>query len=83
MSPFSIAVIAMSMSADACAAAIARGVAHRPSLPQAIRAGLVFGGIETVTPLAGWAVGLRWKSTPATASLLVTGTRVACGAPLV
>jgi putative Mn2+ efflux pump MntP len=58
MSPVSIAVIAMSMSADACAAAIARGTAHRPTLPQAVRAGLVFGGIETVTPLVGWAVGL-------------------------
>lgn len=58
MSPLSIAVIALSMSADACAAAIARGVAHRPSLPQALRAGLVFGGVETVTPLLGWAVGL-------------------------
>lgn len=58
MSPLSIAVIALSMSADACAAAIARGVAHRPSLPQAIRAGLVFGGVETVTPLVGWALGL-------------------------
>lgn len=58
MSPFSIAVIALSMSADACAAAIARGVAHRPSLGQAVRAGLVFGGVETVTPLLGWAAGL-------------------------
>ena len=58
MSPFSIFVIALSMSADACAAAIARGVAHKPSLGQAVRAGLVFGGVETVTPLLGWAAGL-------------------------
>ena len=58
MSPFSIAVVALSMSADACAAAICRGVSHRPSLPQAIRAGLVFGGVETLTPLLGWALGL-------------------------
>ena len=58
MSPFSIAIVALSMSADACAAAICRGVSHRPTLPQALRAGLVFGGIETVTPLVGWALGL-------------------------
>lgn len=58
MSPFSIAIVALSMSADACAAAICRGVAHRPSWPQALRAGLVFGSVETVTPLLGWALGL-------------------------
>lgn len=58
MSPFSIAVIALSMSADACAAAIARGAAHKPTLPQAVRAGLVFGGVEAVTPLVGWALGI-------------------------
>lgn len=45
------------MSADACAAAICRGTVHRPSFAQALRAGLVFGGIETLTPLLGWAVG--------------------------
>ncbi|MFD1610538.1 manganese efflux pump MntP family protein [Sphingomonas tabacisoli] len=46
------------MSADACAAAICRGAAHRPSVPQALRAGAVFGIIETLTPLIGWAIGL-------------------------
>lgn len=58
MSPFSIAALAFSMSADACAAAMARGVATRPSWPAAIKGGLVFGLIETITPLLGWALGL-------------------------
>lgn len=57
MSPLAILVLALSMSADAFAAAIGRGAAHRPTLLQAIRSGLVFGGIETITPLLGWAAG--------------------------
>ncbi|AJP71903.1 manganese efflux pump MntP [Sphingomonas hengshuiensis] len=62
MTPLSIAVIAFSMSADACAAAIARGAVRRPTLSQAVRAGLVFGAVETVTPLIGWALGLTAAS---------------------
>lgn len=58
MTPMSIAVLAFSMSADACAAAMARGAATRPRLSVAIRSGLVFGIIEALTPLLGWAVGL-------------------------
>ena len=58
MSPFSIAALAFSMSADACAAAMARGVATRPNWPSAIKGGMVFGIIETITPLVGWALGL-------------------------
>lgn len=58
MTPVSIALLAFSMSADACAAAIGRGAAHRPRPIEAVRAGLVFGVVETVTPLLGWALGL-------------------------
>lgn len=58
MTPFSIAVLAFSMSADACAAAMARGAATRPRLWSAIRSGAVFGTIEAITPLLGWALGL-------------------------
>lgn len=58
MSPLSITVLAFSMSADACAAAMARGASTKPSLLQAAKGGLVFGFIETVTPLLGWALGL-------------------------
>lgn len=58
MSPLSITVLAFSMSADACAAAVARGAAMKPSLLQAAKGGLVFGIIETITPLIGWTLGL-------------------------
>lgn len=52
-----IAALSFSMSADACAAAIGQGAARKPSLPEAIRAGAVFGVIETMTPLIGWGLG--------------------------
>ena len=58
MTPVAIAVLSLSMSADAFAAAIGRGAQHRPTLPQALRAGLVFGVIEAVTPLIGFALGV-------------------------
>ena len=53
-----IAVLAFSMSADACAAAIARGASTRPNFRSALKGGLVFGSVEAVTPLLGWAIGL-------------------------
>jgi putative Mn2+ efflux pump MntP len=50
--------LALAMSTDAFAAAIAKGAALRkPGLPQALRIGLLFGCIETITPLVGWALG--------------------------
>jgi putative Mn2+ efflux pump MntP len=50
--------LALAMSTDAFAAAIAKGAALRnPGLPQALRIGLLFGCIETITPLIGWALG--------------------------
>ena len=58
MSPIAIAILAFSMSADACAAAIARGAATRPRAVEAIKSGLVFGVIEAITPLLGWAAGV-------------------------
>lgn len=58
MSPLAIAVLSVSMSADAFAAAIGRGAQHRPTVPQALRSGLVFGVIEAITPLIGFALGL-------------------------
>lgn len=58
MSPVAIAILSVSMSADAFAAAIGRGAQHRPTLPQALRSGLVFGLVEAVTPLIGFALGV-------------------------
>ena len=50
--------LALAMSTDAFAAAIAKGAAlRRPTFPQALRIGLLFGCIETITPVIGWALG--------------------------
>ena len=58
MSPISILLIGLAMSTDAFAAAIGRGVAMgRPRLRDALRAGLIFGTIEAITPLVGWLLG--------------------------
>jgi len=54
-----IALLALAMSADAFAAAIAKGAAlHRPRFSEALRTGVIFGVIEGITPIIGWALGL-------------------------
>ena len=58
MTPIAIAVLSLSMSADAFAAAVGRGAAHKPRFGTAVRNGLVFGIIEGITPLIGWGLGL-------------------------
>lgn len=58
MSFFSIFLIAIAMSTDAFAAAVGKGAAMRnPRFPEALRAGLIFGTIEGLTPIVGWALG--------------------------
>lgn len=58
MSPLSIFLIAIAMSTDAFAAAVGKGATMRnPRLPEALRAGLIFGTIEGLTPVLGWALG--------------------------
>jgi len=58
MSPFSIAILSLSMSADAFAASIGRGASQRPSWSGAIKGGAVFGIIEAIAPIIGWSLGL-------------------------
>lgn len=58
MTPVSIAILSLSMSTDAFAAAVGRGAAQRPPFLTAVRNGLVFGVIEAITPLIGWGLGL-------------------------
>jgi putative Mn2+ efflux pump MntP len=59
MSLFAIVVLAFSMSADAFAAALGKGSVHdRPRLSEALRTGLVFGTVEAITPVIGWAAGV-------------------------
>ncbi|WP_422506439.1 manganese efflux pump MntP [Stenotrophomonas sp. GZD-301] len=58
MSPLSILLIGFAMSTDAFAAAVGKGAAMRtPRLPDALRAGLIFGVIEAITPVIGWLLG--------------------------
>lgn len=62
MSPFSIAILAFSMSADAFAAAVARGATQRPRFFGAAQAGLLFGVIEALNVAAGWCLGFAASS---------------------
>lgn len=58
MTPTAIMILAVSMSVDAFAAAIGRGAAaERTHWGDAMRAGIVFGVIEAITPVIGWAAG--------------------------
>jgi putative Mn2+ efflux pump MntP len=53
-----IVMLALAMSTDAFAAAVGKGTAlHRPRWSEALRTGVIFGAIEAVTPLVGWALG--------------------------
>jgi len=58
MSPVSILLIGFAMSTDAFAAAIGKGAAmRRPLFRDALRAGIIFGIIEAITPIIGWLIG--------------------------
>lgn len=58
MSWLSTLIIAFAMSTDAFAAAVSKGASlKRPKFSEAIRTGAIFGCIEAVTPLVGWALG--------------------------
>ena len=58
MSPIAIGVLAVSMSIDAFIASLGRGAqARHPSVGTAVRTGMVFGTVETLTPLIGWGLG--------------------------
>lgn len=51
--------LAFGMSMDAFAASIGKGATlHKPKFSEAVRTGLIFGAIETLTPLVGWGLGM-------------------------
>lgn len=62
MTPLSIGAptmpMSLSMSMDAFVAALGKGAAARPSLPSTLRTGAIFGAVEAVAPLIGWATGM-------------------------
>ncbi|MBB5368353.1 MULTISPECIES: manganese efflux pump MntP [unclassified Janthinobacterium] len=52
------AALSLAMSTDAFAAAVGKGAAlHKPRWSEALRTGLIFGVIEAITPVIGWALG--------------------------
>jgi len=58
VNPISLIFLALAMSTDAFAAAIGKGSSlQKPRLTEALRTGLIFGVIEAITPLIGWAIG--------------------------
>ena len=58
MSFLTILALAFGMSMDAFAAAIAQGAAiGTPTRRGTLRTAAVFGSVETLTPLIGWAIG--------------------------
>jgi len=59
MNFLSTALLALAMSTDAFAAAVGKGTAlQKPRWSEALRTGAIFGIIESLTPLIGWALGL-------------------------
>ncbi len=59
MHPISILFLGIAMSTDAFAAAVGKGAAMRkPHFREALRAGVIFGTIEGLTPIIGWFMGL-------------------------
>jgi putative Mn2+ efflux pump MntP len=84
MSPVAVFFLALAMSTDAFAAAVGKGTALRePRWSEAIRTGLIFGVIEAITPVVGWAFGLaaadyvkQWDHWIAFALLGILGARM-------
>ncbi|MCO6384757.1 MAG: manganese efflux pump [Vannielia sp.] len=59
MTPLAIATLSLALSIDAFVAALGRGAqTARPGFTAALSTGAVFGAIEALTPLLGWAAGL-------------------------
>ncbi len=77
-------LLAFGMSMDAFAASIGKGATlHKPKFSEAVRTGLIFGAIETLTPLVGWGLGmlasqfvLEWNHWIAYILLLFLGGRL-------
>ena len=84
----SITLLAFAMSTDAFAAAIGKGSAlQKPRWAEALRTGAIFGTIEAITPLIGWALGYAassyveaWDHWIAFTLLLILGGRMLVGA---
>jgi len=84
MNLISTLALSLAMSTDAFAAAVGKGAAlQKPQWKEALRTGLIFGVIETITPLVGWALGnvaapyvTAWDHWIAFTLLLVLGSHM-------
>jgi putative Mn2+ efflux pump MntP len=80
----STVLLAFAMATDAFAAAIGKGATlSRPRLREALRIGIIFGVIEAITPVIGWALGRtaaryvsEWDHWIAFALLAILGLRM-------
>jgi putative Mn2+ efflux pump MntP len=62
MNVLATVALALAMSTDAFAVAVGKGAAlQRPHLREALRTGAIFGVIEGLTPVIGWALG-HWAA---------------------
>ncbi|KQY00873.1 hypothetical protein ASD28_10820 [Massilia sp. Root133] len=62
MNLLATAALALAMSTDAFAVAVGKGAAlQRPHFREALRTGAIFGVIEGLTPVIGWALG-HWAA---------------------
>jgi putative Mn2+ efflux pump MntP len=83
-----VVLLALAMSTDAFAAAVGKGTAlQNPRWREALRTGLIFGCIEAMTPIVGWALGnlaadyvQAWDHWIAFTLLLVLGGRMVIAA---
>ena len=73
-------LLAFGMSMDAFAASIGKGATlHKPKFSEAVRTGLIFGAIETLTPLVGMLASqfiLEWNHWIAFILLVFLGGRM-------
>lgn len=77
-------LLALAMSTDAFAAAVGKGASlHKPRLREALKTGVIFGVIEAMTPLIGWALGrvaapyvMSWDHWLAFGLLSILGARM-------
>jgi manganese efflux pump family protein len=58
MNPIALLLLALSMSTDAFSVAISKGATLKnPHFTEALRMGVIFGTIESITPVIGWFIG--------------------------
>lgn len=57
MTPLSIAILSLTMTADSFAVALARGAVERPNLFQSLGIATIFAVVQAMMPVLGWGAG--------------------------